>query len=96
MIDVIQRMADLQHRLNIAIVGDDYIKRNLDFGLAASQEASELIDSLPWKWWKGGESVDIDNAQLECVDLWHFMLSIVIQSKMGYDVEYIRVIESIA
>jgi len=43
-------------------------------------EVSELIDSTPWKHWKniGGES-DFKNIHIELVDVWHFLMSYILQ-----------------
>jgi hypothetical protein len=39
-------------------------------------EAAEAIDSFNWKHWKNIESEpDLDNAKVELVDIWHFIMS---------------------
>lgn len=44
---------------------------------AISQEAGELMDSYPWKWWKNIDTpADIVNAHIEIADIWHFVMSI--------------------
>lgn len=44
-------------------------------------ETAELIDSYPWKHWKNiNDEADIENIKTELVDIWHFILSIAIQS----------------
>lgn len=43
-------------------------------------EAGELYDHLPWKWWKVTKGpVDWGQANLEAVDIWHFILSEILQ-----------------
>ncbi|NPA73029.1 MAG: hypothetical protein GXO35_09410, partial [Gammaproteobacteria bacterium] len=43
-------------------------------------ESAELIDSYPWKHWKSVDAViDIENARVELVDIWHFLLSLAIE-----------------
>jgi hypothetical protein len=38
-------------------------------------EAAEAIDSFNWKHWKNIESEpDLDNAKVELVDIWHFIM----------------------
>jgi len=37
-------------------------------------ETAEFMDHLGWKWWKA-QTPDITQAQIELVDIWHFMLS---------------------
>ena len=42
-------------------------------------ELSELIDSTPWKHWKDiNGKIDKANAEVELVDIWHFILSHII------------------
>ena len=39
-------------------------------------ESAELIDSYPWKHWKGiNADVDYENVKIELVDIWHFVMS---------------------
>ena len=40
------------------------------------QEIAELIDSVPWKWWAKYQKFDEQNAKVEVVDLFHFLISI--------------------
>jgi dimeric dUTPase (all-alpha-NTP-PPase superfamily) len=46
-----------------------------DFFRAVWLETAELMESLPWKWWKKVET-DYDNLQIEVVDIFHFLLSL--------------------
>lgn len=45
-----------------------------DFKLAAVLEMAELIESTPWKWWKGG-TADLWNVKIELIDMLHFLTS---------------------
>lgn len=45
-----------------------------DFKLASVLEMAELVESTPWKWWKGG-SADLWNVKIELIDMLHFMAS---------------------
>jgi dimeric dUTPase (all-alpha-NTP-PPase superfamily) len=40
------------------------------------QEIAELIDSVPWKWWAKYQEFDEQNAKVEIVDLFHFLISL--------------------
>jgi dimeric dUTPase (all-alpha-NTP-PPase superfamily) len=40
------------------------------------QEIAELIDSVPWKWWAKYQKFDEQNARVEVVDLFHFLISV--------------------
>lgn len=43
-------------------------------------EVSELIDSTPWKHWKNISSrPDFNNIHIELVDVWHFLMSYILQ-----------------
>ena len=47
----------------------------LNYSRAMSQEMAELIDSVPWKWWAKYQKFDQQNARVEVVDLFHFLIS---------------------
>jgi len=79
-------MIELQKQLNSMSAGSGWCSgttnegRKIRWRLAASMEMSELIDSYPWKHWKSlnGE-IDIQNAKVEAIDIFHFLLSEFIQ-----------------
>ena len=48
----------------------------LNYTRALQQETAELIDSVPWKWWAKYQEFDEQNARVEVVDLFHFLISI--------------------
>lgn len=48
----------------------------LNYCRAMSQELAELTDSVPWKWWAKYQKFDEQNARVEVVDLFHFLISI--------------------
>lgn len=48
----------------------------LNYTRALQQETAELIDSVPWKWWARYQKFDEQNARVEVVDLFHFLVSI--------------------
>lgn len=47
----------------------------LNYSRAMTQEISELVDSVPWKWWAKYQKFDLQNARVEVVDLFHFLIS---------------------
>ena len=47
----------------------------LNYTRAMSQEMAELTDSVPWKWWAKYQKFDEQNARVEVVDLFHFLIS---------------------
>ena len=52
------------------------------------QELAELIDSVPWKWWAKYQIFDEQNARVEVVDLFHFLISLA--QVLGMSAEDIR------
>ena len=47
----------------------------LEYCRAMSQEIAELTDCVPWKWWAQYQTFDRQNARVEIVDLFHFLIS---------------------
>lgn len=48
----------------------------LNYVRAMEQELAELVDSVPWKWWAKYQKFDEQNARVEIVDLFHFLVSL--------------------
>ena len=48
----------------------------LNYCRAMSQELAELTDSVPWKWWAKYQTYNKQNARVEIVDLFHFLISL--------------------
>lgn len=81
--DKMSEMFALQKELNQRIgvdtdtLDDDgRVQWILNYSRALSQELAELIDSVPWKWWAKYQTFDKQNAQVEVVDLFHFLISL--------------------
>lgn len=81
--DMLQDLFDKQMALNLRIGvnppemnEEEQVKWVLNYTRAASQEMAELIDSVPWKWWAKYQEFDIQNAKVEVVDLFHFLISL--------------------
>jgi dimeric dUTPase (all-alpha-NTP-PPase superfamily) len=73
------RMQDaLNQRIGVNTHGmtdDDKAKWILNYSRAMTQEIAELVDSVPWKWWAKYQKFDEQNARVEVVDLFHFLIS---------------------
>lgn len=67
-------ICSMQNDLNIYL-DPKWKSADYDFRLAASQEMSELIDHLPWKWWKASKAIDMAQVKLEVVDITHFIIA---------------------
>ena len=81
MVEVLN-MARLQVRLNVNTNGTRWTKgitdenRIINWYRCIRMEAAELIDSFNWKHWKSLDlKPDIENAKVELVDIWHFIIS---------------------
>ena len=48
----------------------------LNYCRAVRQELAELTDSVPWKSWAKYQKLDEQNARVEVVDLFHFLISL--------------------
>ena len=68
----------LNERIGVHTAGmseEEQTKWLLNYSRAMSQEMAELIDSVPWKWWAKYQKFDAQNARVEVVDLFHFLIS---------------------
>lgn len=71
--------ADLNRRIGVELEGipeEEKVRWVLNYSRAMSQELSELVDSVPWKWWAKYQTFDEQNARVEVVDLFHFLISL--------------------
>lgn len=80
--DKLENIFDLQEQLNCRIGvrmdemnDEDQAKWILNYVRAMQQELAELTDSVPWKWWANYQEFDKQNAKVEIVDLFHFLIS---------------------
>lgn len=64
----------MQDSLN-CVLSSDWRNTPRNNRLAAVLETAELIEHFPWKWWKNGGVANVDQAKMELVDVWHFILS---------------------
>jgi dimeric dUTPase (all-alpha-NTP-PPase superfamily) len=67
----------MQNELN-CMVDVDWLEKNREWYRAIWIECAEAIDHHGWKWWKK-QTPDMDQVKMELVDIWHFILSWVIQ-----------------
>ena len=66
-------MLQLQDQIN-SQVNPDWKNTNQDWSTAVFVETAEMIESYGYKWWKK-QTPDMDNVRLELVDIWHFLMS---------------------
>lgn len=82
--DMLREMFRMQAALNARIgvressqmTEEEQHKWVLNYCRAMSQEIAELTDSIPWKWWAKYQKFDLQNARVEVVDLFHFLISV--------------------
>jgi dimeric dUTPase (all-alpha-NTP-PPase superfamily) len=68
----------LNQRIGVDTSGmteEDKTRWILNYCRAMTQEIAELTDSVPWKWWAKYQKFDEQNARVEVVDLFHFLIS---------------------
>lgn len=81
--DKLDKLFQMQKALNFRIGVDtnsmseeDQIKWILNYTRALGQEVAELVDSVPWKWWAKYQTYNKQNARVEIVDMFHFLISL--------------------
>lgn len=79
-------MLELQQKLNDATNGTGWEKgvtkdgKPINWRRCIYMESAEMIDSFGWKHWKSiAQPTDYDNLQIEIVDVWHFVMSLVLE-----------------
>jgi len=81
--DMLETMFELQKKLNKSVgvdtdAMDDEERQKwiLNYARALGQELAELVDSVPWKWWAQYQVFDKQNAKVEIIDMFHFLMSL--------------------
>lgn len=74
----ILNMLEMQDKANSA-VNKKWQEAGNDWGLAIMAECIELADQVGWKWWKDQPTATLTQIHLEVVDIWHFLLSAIIE-----------------
>ncbi|MDR0579387.1 MAG: dUTP diphosphatase [Campylobacteraceae bacterium] len=84
--DYTKTMLELQQSLNDDTNGigweKGYTKTNniINWRRCIYMECAELIDSFNWKHWKDlNKSIDWENVRIEIVDIWHFIMSLLLE-----------------
>jgi len=77
--EIFRMQKALNERIGVKMEGmteEGKTKWVLNYCRAMTQEIAELTDSVPWKWWAKYQKFDEQNARVEVVDLFHFLISI--------------------
>lgn len=82
----LEEMFSLQKKLNDDTNGVNWelginkFDKEINWLRCIHMEVAELIDSTPWKHWKNiKDAPDINNIHIELVDVWHFLMSYILQ-----------------
>lgn len=75
-------MLALQDRMNTK-VHPQWRDQQYAWYRAIWTECAELLDHFGWKWWKK-QTPDLPQIQLEIVDIWHFGMSILLQTETDH------------
>ena len=76
--ELFRMQKSLNERIGVKTDGmndEEKTKWLLNYTRAMQQEMAELTDSVPWKWWAKYQKFDEQNARVEVVDLFHFLIS---------------------
>lgn len=83
MIPQLQQMLKLQDSMN-SKVNANWQTQGFAWYRAIWVECAELMDHYGWKWWKQ-QTPDTDQVALELIDIWHFGLSLLLESGESAD-----------
>ena len=73
--ELVEQTFDLQDKLN-SVVNPNWKTAQYPWYRAAWVEAAELMDHVKYKWWKNvNDPIDQEQALLELVDIYHFLVS---------------------
>jgi dimeric dUTPase (all-alpha-NTP-PPase superfamily) len=82
----LEEMFLLQKELNDSTNGKNWelgvnkFGKDINWLRCIHMEVAELIDSTPWKHWKNiNDAPDMNNLHVELVDIWHFLMSYILQ-----------------
>jgi len=87
----LRTMLELQDSMNTKVHAE-WRSQGFDWHRAIWIECGELMDHYGWKWWKK-QIPDVPQVELELIDIWHFGLSVLLQSGMAAD-EIVKKIEA--
>src|SRR5205809_4063575 len=76
--EIFRMQEELNQRIGVntdTLTEEEKVKWLLNYTRAMTQEIAELTDSVPWKWWAKYQKFDEQNARVEVVDLFHFLIS---------------------
>lgn len=89
---ILKEMLELQDSIN-SLINKEWRNARNPWYRAIWTECAELMDHIGWKWWKKQE-IDVEQAQMELIDIWHFGLSDLLQRRVTVD-ELLKELEKV-
>lgn len=76
LVKVFKKILEYQDELN-SIINPNWKNEITDkqYAIALISELNELLECYNWEWWKK-KDINLNNAKIEVVDMFHFLLSI--------------------
>lgn len=100
--EIIEAMLHLQKKLNDETNGkgweNGFTKEGklISFRRCIYMECAELIDSFAWKHWKNITApTNWDNVRIEIVDIWHFILSLLLEESKDDKISHKELAEEV-
>ena len=88
-VKILTTMIGIQESMN-SHIHPQWREQGWNFWRAAWMECAELMDHIGWKWWSK-EEPRMDQARVEVVDIWHFVLSSsMVHDDLGSDLDSIH------
>lgn len=95
-------MFNKQYELNVSTNGEEWCEgitkegRIISWERCMVMEATELMESFPWKHWKSLDAKpDIQNAKIELVDIFHFLISLHMEDDYKSSNDIDRIVEDV-
>jgi len=78
--EIFKIMFEEQDSLNKKLDKEWWNREDFNFPRAVIVELVELLNCYNWEWWKEKEN-DIQNARIELIDIWHFLMSWILKEE---------------
>lgn len=100
--DLLTSMFMLQQSLNDETNGKEWEKgytkdrKIISWKRCIYMECAELLDSFSWKHWKAiHQAPNWDNVRVEIVDIWHFIMSLILEEYYAKQDSFEKMIEDV-
>lgn len=100
--ELLSSMFIMQQSLNDETNGKDWEKgytkdkKIINWKRCIYMECAELLDSFSWKHWKAiNKAPNWDNVRVEIVDIWHFIMSLILEDYYAKQDKFDKMIEDV-